>query len=243
MAKFESNPWVKTTIGSFFATVLGIVLTLGTSKLAEIKNDRTMQRQCVFNVLFDLDNAKKSFRKDSALVAELGQWLPDYLERHALHQEFPLDSAVTKFHGTDYYPLYYRSKYVPVGRTIMSSIVPSNEDDMALHRTMELAYTYIDRIQRTSDQMLELVDHMRQIRVKMDYGTKDLTEKGVVETFMNDDDVKILAEMVWVLDQSGVYGGFLHNLQVYYDTILKMSGITKEEFEAFSENVDKRQGR
>lgn len=243
MAKLDSKPWIKTTIGSFIATVLGIVLTLGTSKLAEIKNNRAMQRQCVFNVLSDIDNASTFFRKDSTLVAELGQWLPDYMERHAFNQELPLDSIVVKFHDTQYYPLYVKNKYIPVGRAIMSSVVPANEDDMALHRTMELAYAYIDRVQATSDLLLERLEYMRQIGIKMNYSTEEYSFQDAADLYMNDDEIKLLSEMVSILDGSQVYGSFLRNLQTYYDTILKMTGITKADLEAYYENVNKRQGR
>jgi len=246
MAKKELSPWLKSTLGSFVATVLGIALTLGVSKLVDIKNNREMQRQCVFNVLTDLDNACRFIRRDSTTLAELGEWLPDYMERYSTGEAFSVDSAYTYFLETAYYPLYQLSKYTLVGRDIMSSIVPSNETDMAIHRKMELAYALIGRTQKCTDQLYELFEYMRQMRIKITYTPAEklkYDKVGIVKLFMDDAKVVTLTEMVWQLDGAKTYGAYLNAIQVYHDQILNMSGITEEEFEAYLADIVKLQGK
>jgi len=239
----KDKSWIKTTIGSFIATVLGIALTLGISKIVDIKNSRAMQRQCVFNVLSDLENASRYIRKDSVTLDELASWLPELMERYSENSDFSMDSAIVHFCQTDYYPYYQKGKCAPVGRDIMSAIVPTNETDMAIHRTMELAYAYIDNIQKGSDQLFELVEYMRQIRVHMSYSNEECTIEEIVEQFTTDPKICSLTEMVWQYHGIDIYGSYLKNIKLYFDTILKMSGITEEEFREYQEDVDHLQGR
>lgn len=235
-----------TTVGSFIATVLGIALTFGVSKLVDIKNSREMQRQCVFNVLTDIDNACRFIRRDSTTLAELGEWLPDYMDRYSSGEAFPVDTAFAHFVEAQYYPLYMLSRYTLVGRDIMSSIVPSNETDMAIHRKMELAYALIDRVQKTSYQLYELLEYMRQLGIKLSYTPAEklnYDKEGFVKLFMDDAKVVTLTEMVWQMDGAKVYGVYLRAIQKYHNQILNMSGITEEEFEAYLASVEKLQGK
>lgn len=246
MSKMDSkisNSLLRTTLSSFIATVLGIVLTFGVSKMVEIKSERDMQRQCVYNVLSDLRNASRFVRKDSTRIAELGEWLPDLMEAYSEGVEYSVDSAYAHFCETNFYPLYMKSSFDPVGNKIMSSVVPANEKDMAIHRTMELSYEYLTKIQRCSDQLFELVEYMRQKQIKLSYTPTAYEMKDVVELFMTDDKIVTLTEMVWQLDGAKIYGTYIQHIQLYYDTILKMSGITEEEVQNFLDNVDKMQGR
>lgn len=192
----QSNSLLWSTLSSFIATVLGIVLTLGVSEMVEIQNERDMQRQCVFNVLSDLRNASRFIRKDSATIAELGEWLPDLMDCYSEGVEYSLDTAYAHFCTTPFYPLYQKASYVPVGSNIMRGIVPASEKDMAVHRTMELSYEYLARVQKSSDQLFELVEYMRQKRVKLSYTPQEYTTKEVVEMFMTDEKIVTLTEMV-----------------------------------------------
>jgi len=145
--KFNDS-WTMKTLGSFIATVLGIALTFGVSKINENKNAKELQKQCVYNVLTDIDNVIMYIKKDSVTVAEIGEWLPDYALKYAIKEDFPKDTAVNMIWGLTSAPSYFKNQYHAVGPDIINNIVPTNANDMMVHRLIALAYQRIDTIQK-----------------------------------------------------------------------------------------------
>lgn len=225
--------WILTTIGSFVATALGLALTVGVSKLNERQAEKELQKQCVFNVLTDIDNVIMFSRKDSTTISELGKWLPSCVESYATGKKFPVDTAALEIWQLTGSPSYLRLHYKTIGPDIVNNIAPVDARDMMLHRLFGLAYSSIDRLQMVTRELDGHMDHALGIIVTLNYSKKEYEDRAIVDIFFKDPDFLMLCNTVDQLERSGGMGYYIRGLENMKKRILNYSGITEEEYLSF----------
>lgn len=239
----RNREWILPTFSGFVATVLGIVFTLGVSKVIDYKNARNVQRQCVYNVLSDIDNALIHIQKDSAFMADLA-WLPDYFYRRVYAESYSADSLFDSFFYLYTAPSFFRSGYTVKGRNIMNSIAPANEMDMQLHRYMEQAYLNIDKLQQAFDEINRNLDSVLLIRQHLYYTPSlfDYSNKQVTDILLESGPVMTLSNITYQMNAIEYYSTFRIALEEIRHKILTISGITMEEYEEFCISVSDQLG-
>lgn len=225
-------------LGSFVATVLGIVVTFGVSKTVEIKNVKDMQRQSAYNVITDLDNIIASINQDEEKCQWLNSWLPDNVMRYARGQEVDADSVYNNFMGSLSAPMYMTYRTRPVGRDIINNIVPANEHDMELHRMISLAYEDIDRALAVQDTLYNFFDQIVKINVRINTSRTDYTHEDCMKIYMESDPVRQLAYAISVDADEHAMNKLANVCKKHKERILRFAGITKEEYDAFMQEVD-----
>jgi len=239
----RNKEWILPAFSGFVATVLGIVLTLGVSKVIDYKNARNMQRQCVYNVLSDIDNAITHIHKDSAFMAELA-WLPDYFYRRVYDEPYSVDSLFDCFVNLYTGPAFLRPGYTIKGRNIMNSIAPANEMDMQLHRYMELTYLQIDKLQQVFDEINKTLDSILLLRQHLYYTPSlfDYSNKQVTDILLESGPVMTLSNITYQMNAVGYYSKYRASLEELRHKILTISGVTMEEYEAFCNSISDQVG-
>lgn len=233
----KHREWMLPAFSGFVATVLGIAVTLGVSKVIDYKNYHSVQRQCVYNVLSDIDIALDFIQRDSTTMADL-KWMNDYLVSRASGQAYSEDSLCDLFFNLSAAPSFFRSYYTTAGRNIMSGIPPANEMDMQLHRDMEQVYKLLDRLQETADFVDQNLDTLLVLRLRLIFTSTNYSDKQVAETVLETDAVRSLGNLAFHVNGVDYYSKFRRELERLRGSILDISGVTMEEYEVFCESVE-----
>lgn len=233
--KFKDS-WILRTFGSFIATVLGIALTFGVSKINDRKAAKELQKQCVFNVLTDIDNVIMFSRQDSARVSEIGKWLPSSVEDYSYRKDFPKDTVVSKLCDLTGYPSYLRLHYRTIGLDIVNNIVPTDANDMMLHRLFGLAYMAIERMQNITKDIDQHMDKLLEILIPIYYSSVEYDNDEMIDIFFNNPDLLLFCNTVWQLESNDAIGHYIKSLEGYKQRIYDNSGLTEEDYKSFMES-------
>jgi len=230
------------TLGSFIATVLGIAITLGTSKLVELKKAKDMQRQSVYCVLNDLENMQKLLKNDS-LVCAAYNWLPGYMGMYASGEGYPLDSAFNYFYKSGNVTKFLAQRYSSVGESIVNNIVPSDIHDMELHRLIGLAYQSLDRALVLQNHYLNSLDEIRKVQVTLETSKTmyNKTVKDFIDYLFESDPVRQFAVDVDIINVNDAFGSQIKEIGKYHDRILNYAGLTEEDYKKFKNDVNGRE--
>jgi len=225
------------TLASFLATVLGIALTFGVSKLSDKRTMKDLQKQSVFSVLTDLENYIKYLQRDSASCAFYDEWLPEYLDLYSGNEPFSVDSAYEYCFGFDY-PSLFIQRSEPIGRYIIRNITPSDVHDMQLHRYIELAYDAIDRAKKIQDQIDIYTDEFNKVSTLIKTSNEVYDKKKVVKQYFDNDKIREFRIMLSLSSEADLFGHYIKVLRDYHVRILNWAGLTEKDYENFSKERD-----
>lgn len=227
------------TFASFLATVMGIAVTFGVSKLADKSNEKNLKRQSVYSVLTDLNNTIHYFQKDSTRCAEYYEWLPGYLDRYSNNLTYPVDSAFAQCYYLDH-PTLLTQRAKPIGRNIIRNFTPSDVHDMQLHRFIELAYDAMDRVQNIQAQLDKYYDEFNKVSLLIMTSKEYYDEQKAVERYFDNETIREFSVMLSWFEETGAFGVYCNMLRDYRNRILGYAGLTMEDFERFDSERNSR---
>lgn len=226
------------SLGSFIATVLGIAITLGASKVVDHKRAKNLQKQSVYCVLNDLENMQKQLRRDSIMCATYN-WLPSYMRRYSSGEGYPVDSAFTYFYTGGSIAKFLVPRYSSVGETIVNNIVPSDIHDMELHRLIGLAYQVMDKALVLQNSYLTSLDDIRRVQVTLET-SKEMYSKTVedfIDYLFECDPVRQFAVDIDIINVNDSFGGLIGEIDSYHDRILYFAGLTEQDYQKFKDDA------
>jgi len=226
------------TLGSFIATVLGIAITLGASKVVDHKRAKDLQKQSVYCVLNDLENMQKQLRRDSMMCANYN-WLPSYMDRYSCGEEYPVDSAFQYFYKGGNVTKFLFPRYSSVGETIVDNIVPSDIHDMELHRLIGLAYQVMDKALVLQNSYITSLDDIRKVQVTLET-SKEMNTKTVkdfIDYLFECEPVRQFSVDIDIINVNDAFGNLLREIDSYHDRILFFAGLTEQDYQKFKDDA------
>jgi len=227
------------TLASFLATVLGIALTFGVSKLSDKRTMKDLQRQSVFSVLTDLENYIKYLQRDSASCASYNEWLPEYMDLYSGNEPFSVDSVYEYCFGF-VSPSLFTQRSEPIGRYIIRNITPSDVHDMQLHRYIELAYDAIDRAKNIQNQIDIYTDEFNKVSALIETSNEVYDKEKVVKQYFDNEKIREFRIMLSLLSESDILGQYIKVLGDYHVRILYWAGLTEKDYDKFSKERDEK---
>lgn len=236
---FSNHPWLSNMLSAFVATVLGIAVTFGISKLTEEARNKEIIKASVFNALSDLDNYEKFLRHDDSIFAEIN-WLPQVINQFYRKDSIDKDSIFKKINYCFGYRNHFKDDYKPIGKEYLNQCQIENVKDLEAFRIINIAYEDALLSYSFLEKMNMCVDELNNVWLGMYFSHKRYTHSDVVNMVLSHNSAYKLCLMMnekFIFDgeSMGFFDYYIKKIEFHRQRILLFAGTNMAEYNKYKE--------